>query len=80
MAGTRMRVRIDRKVWFNGTIKDWANNPPDVFKDMIRPDVKPEPHFKAILVTMADAVFTEHSIDIDVTITATGWTMKVSDK
>lgn len=76
----RVRVRVDRKVLFNGALKDWAEKPPEVFKDAIAINAKPEPHMKAILIVMADAVLAERSVNIDVTTTPKGFTMVVGDK
>jgi hypothetical protein len=77
----RIRVRIDGETIYNGTIKDWSTKPPDAFRDQIKPNANPSPWFKAILVTMADAVLRQQSMNIDVdTGNDLNWEMRVSAK
>ncbi len=77
----RIRVRIDGETLYSGTIKDWSAKPPDAFRDVIKPNANPAPWFKAILITMADAVLREQSINIDVsTNNNLNWEMRISTK
>jgi hypothetical protein len=80
MSGTRIRIRVNEEVIFNGTIKNWASKPPDVFRDAIKPEIKPEPYLKGVLVAMADAVQLERSCDIDVITGKDFWQMRVTEK
>jgi hypothetical protein len=76
----RVRVRVNTEVLFNGSLKDWEHKPPDLFKDAILPDSKPEPHLKACMIVMADAVMNEKSVNIDVFTFPNAWSMEVEDK
>ncbi len=78
--GTRVRIRVDGDVVFNGAVSDWATKPPDLFKDAILPGATPQPWLKCVAVAMADALMLEQPIDIDVTTCATGYTVTVKDK
>lgn len=77
---TRIRIRVDGRVMFNGSLKQWATKPPDLFKEAIKPDVKTDPWMRPAMVAMHEAVITETSIDIDVTTSSTGYILEVKDK
>ena len=78
-----VRICIDEEVLFDDDLNAWQATPPDQFRDMIKPDAKPEPWLKAIMVAMADAALTGDSVSIEAT---TGmdtpgvywWSMKVT--
>lgn len=72
-----IQVKIDGKIIYKGTPKDWANRPPDAFKDLIRPGYKPEPWMKSIMILMSDVVVGGGNLRIAVRTNPTGWTMEV---
>lgn len=76
----RVRVRVNSEVLFNGSLKEWENKPPDLFKDAILPDARPEAYLKACMIVMADAVMMEKSVNIDIFTFPNAWSMEVSDK
>ena len=80
MSGTRVRIRVDGEVLFNGAVKDWATTPPALFRDAIVPGATPQPWLKCVAVAMADALMLETPIDIDVTTNPKGYDMKIRDK
>jgi hypothetical protein len=77
----RVRIRLNTEVLLNGTLKDWANKPPDLFRDAILPGAKPEPWLIAAMVVTAEAVKSEKSINIDLfTWPKDAWSMEVTAK
>lgn len=75
----KLRIKIDRRVVFNGTVGEWISKPPDIFKDRIQPGARPEPHMKAIMVALADAVMTNQPMSIAVKTRDDGWSMEVTN-
>ena len=64
---THIRIVIDNEVLFDDNLKAWQASPPDQFRDMIKPDAKPEPWMKAIMIVMTDAAMTGDSVSIEAT-------------
>lgn len=77
MSTPRMKIRIDDEMVFRGTIGEWETRPPDRFRDAIKQGAAPQPWMKAILVTVADAVMMERSVNITVKTKYNGWWMDV---
>lgn len=75
---THMRICIDDTVVFDGELDEWKATPPDYFKDLITPDAKPEPWQMAIMLTMANAVVTAQSVNIEATTSEDKWLMEVT--
>ena len=75
---TRIRINLDEELLFDGDLDAWQATPPDQFKDMIKPDAKPEPWMKAIMIVMADAAMTGNSVGIDATTGESVWSMEVT--
>lgn len=75
---TVMRIVIDEKVLFDGDLEEWKATPPDAFKDMLTPGVKPEQWMKAIMIVMADAALTGQSVSIEAATAPDRWAMEVS--
>ena len=75
---THMRICIDDNVVFDDSLDVWQATPPDYFKDLIRPDAKPEPWLKAIMIVMADAAMTGQSVSIEATTGPSWWSMEVT--
>lgn len=73
-----LRVEIDGNVFFDGTVGEWTTKPPDLFRDQIKPGVKPETHLMAVMLELADAVQRNQPRSITVTTNGTGYTMEVS--
>jgi hypothetical protein len=72
------RIVINDHVLFDDDLGSWRDNPPDFAKDLIKPGVRPQPYFKAILIAMADAALADKSVEITVRVTDPGdWTMRV---
>lgn len=79
---SRIRIKIDGATLFEGNPGDWVDTPPDLFKDMIKPGARPEPWFKAIAMTLSDAVMLGQNVDIAVRTSTKrgntpGWAMEV---
>lgn len=74
---THIRIVIDKETLFDDKLDAWQAAPPDQFKDMVKPDAKPEPWMKAIMIVMADAAMTRDSVSIEAT-TGDPWSMEVT--
>lgn len=74
---THMRVRIDECVVFDDSLDMWQATSPDYFKDLIKPDARPEPWLKAIMIVMADAVLTGQDVSIEAVTGEGKWSMEV---
>jgi hypothetical protein len=75
---THVSITIDENVVFNGELDEWRATPPDYFRDLIRPDAKPEPWQMAIMMTMANAVMTGQSVNIEAATSKDKWAMEVT--
>lgn len=80
MSDVRVRIRINSEVVLNATLRDWELKPPDLFKDAILPGAKNEPWLMAAMITTAEAVKNEQSVNIDIVTTPKSWSMEVEDK
>lgn len=74
---THVRIRVGENVVFDDDLDAWQATPPDYFKDLIRPDAKPEPWLKAIMVVMADAAMTGQSVNIEADPGEDKWSIEV---
>jgi hypothetical protein len=75
---THMKVIIDGKTIMDDPLGDWQNKPPAMFADAIKPQAKPAPWMKNILVTMADAALIGQATRIQVDTSSRGrWSMHV---
>lgn len=74
---THVRITIDDKIEFDGSVSEWKRQPPDMFIDYIKPGAQPKPHMIAVATAMSDAVMRQRSTDIDATTDVDGWTVKV---
>lgn len=78
---TAIKVKIDNRIAFKGTLEEWVRRAPDEFKNAIVPNAKPQPWMKAILIAMADAVVTSTPSNITVRTrlqgVKRGWSMEV---
>lgn len=83
---THVKIVLDGKIEFDGSVTEWERKPPEMFKDLIRPQAKaPGPHLKAIMISMADAVREKRSTIIECTtgsddLNRDTWTLKVTYK
>lgn len=71
------RITIDGHCLFAGDINEWQNNPPSMFADLIRSDVRPEPSLKAVLIALTDAVLVNQDVDIDLRTGPDNWVLTV---
>lgn len=76
---TNVHICIDDTVVFTGELDEWKATPPDYFKDLIAPDAKPEPWQMAIMLTMANAVMTAQSVNIEAITGPSWWSMEVTN-
>lgn len=74
----RVHLTVDDEVVFDDTLDTWVFTPPDYFKNAIKPDAKPEPWLKAIMIVMADSAMTGKSVRIEAT-TGSTWSMHVQE-
>ena len=72
-----IEIRIDGKTEFMGEAKQYVSKPPDMFKDMLRPNATPAPWMKAIAVAFGEAVMSELNMKITVSTGITRWCMEV---
>lgn len=75
---SRVHLAVDGEVVFDDTLDEWKFTPPDYFRDAIKPDAKPEPWLKAIMIVMADAALTNSSVRIEAT-TGSTWSIRVQE-
>lgn len=61
---TKLKIKIDNRIAFNGTLGEWKSRPPTEFKDAVAQGAAPQPWMKAILIAAADAVMHEQSVSI----------------
>jgi hypothetical protein len=72
------RIVINDHVLFDDDLGSWRDNPPDFAKDLIKPGVRPQPYFKAVLIAMAEAALVDQSVVITVVAhDPYDWTMRV---
>jgi hypothetical protein len=72
------RITVNDHVLFDDDLGTWRENPPDFARELIKPGVRPQPYFKAVLIAMADAALVDHSVIIDVVVRdPSDWTMRV---
>jgi len=74
-----VRIVIDNEKVFDGELEQWQATPPDYFRDRIRPDAKPEPWLKAIMIVMADAALTNQSVSIEAITGPSWWSIEVTN-
>ena len=60
------RIVVNDHVLFDGDLGTWEANPPDFIKELIKPGIRPQPYFKAILIAMAENVLADRSVVITV--------------
>jgi len=77
---THARITINGKIEMDDNLGNWQARPPEFMKKMVEPSSKPEPHIKAVGITLADSLLTGHDVAIDVTTdeAAGTWSMTVS--
>lgn len=82
-AGPVVKIKIDNRIAFKGTLGEWEKRPPDEFKDAIYAGVKPAPWMMAILIAMSDAVTTGTARNITALTklkgVKRGWSVEVSE-
>lgn len=75
---THVRVTIDGTKMLDDNLGDWQARPPEFLKRLVQPASKPEPHLKAVGITMADALLTGQDVAIEVVTEDDGsWSMSV---
>jgi hypothetical protein len=74
------RIVVNDHVLFDGDLGTWEANPPDFIKELIKPGIRPQPYFKAILIAMAEATLVDRSVIITVVAhDPSDWTMRVKE-
>ena len=73
---TNVRIVVNDSVEFDGDPGEWQQQPPDLFKEVIKPDAKPRPWLAAIMAELTDAYMRQESVNIDVTYRSNRWEMK----
>lgn len=77
---TNVRIEINGTVEFNGDPGEWKDQPPDMFRDLIRPGVTPKPWLNHVALAMAEAVKADQDVTIEVEHRSNRWQMKVSQR
>lgn len=77
---SHVRIVINDTLEFDGEPHEWQTKPPDLFRDMIKPNTKPAPWMIAIATTMNDALMRDEPVDIIVTHRSNRWQMNVETK
>lgn len=76
-----IKIKIDNRIAFKGTLQEWIARPPDEFRNAIQPTAKPQPWLKAVMIALADAVTMNKAMNITVSTTLKGihrgWSMQV---
>lgn len=72
-----MLVTIDGKTVVDDKLGVWQRKPPRLIRDMVKPNAKPEPWMKSLLIVMAESALLEQSISVDIQTRPTGWTIVV---
>lgn len=76
-----IKIKIDNRIAFKGELGEWKERPPDEFSEAIKPGGRPQPHMKAVLIAMADAVMSQQDVSITVLTKLkgihSGWSMQV---
>lgn len=74
---SRVSVVIDGKCEFDGELGEWVSTPPDFVKDLIKPGAKPQPHMKAIMLALTDALMLQQTVSIEAKTWIDGWSITV---
>lgn len=78
-----IKIKIDNRIMFKGTLGEWIHRPPSEFEDAIKPGAKPEPWMKAIAIALSEAITTGREVNITVLTrlkgVRRGWSMEVVD-
>lgn len=76
-----MKIKVDNRIIFKGTLDEWVARPPSEFQDAIKPGAAPAPWMKSIAIALADAVTTNKQVSITVLThlksVKRGWSMEV---
>lgn len=75
---TQVRVVVDDAVLLDADLETWVAVAPDLFRDALDPNAKPQPWLKAIMIVMAEATMTNTGVSIEATTGPNGWEMKVT--
>lgn len=70
-------LRVNGYTEFDGELGEWVATPPDFIKDRLKPDTRMEPHIKAVMLTITDALLANVSVELDVHTWTGGWRMEV---
>jgi hypothetical protein len=70
-----MRIMVDGNVLMDGPPGDYLKKPPEFVAESIKKGAKTAPWMKALMVTMADAAIRQQDLTLEITTTATGWTL-----
>lgn len=76
---THARIVVDGTIMMDENLGNWQAQPPEFLKRLVDPNAKPEPHIKAMGITLADSLLMGRDVAIDIT-TDSGdgsWSMSV---
>jgi hypothetical protein len=74
---TQVRIVINDEVLLDAALDTWIQTAPELFKDALDPNAKPQPWLKAIMIVAAEATMTNTGVSIEATTGPDGWDLKV---
>lgn len=77
---TNIQITVNGTVEFDGDPGEWKDQPPDMFRDMLKPGTAYRPWLNHVALAMADAVKADQSVEIDVHHRSNRFTLKVQDR
>lgn len=77
---THVRITVNDVVEFDGDPGEWKDQPPDMFRDMLKPGAPLRPWLNHVAIAMSDAIKMDQSVDIDVQHRSKRWTLKVEER
>ena len=70
-------IIINGRKLLDDDLDEYRQTPPETFRNLIKPGRPPEPHMKAAMIALTDALLAQQPIHIDIETWEHGWTMNV---
>lgn len=77
---SNVRITINGTLEFDGDPGEYKSQPPELFRDMLKPGTTPKPWLNHVAIAMADAIKADADVEIDVDHRSNRWWMKVSQR
>lgn len=74
---SNLLLTVNDRVEFNGEAVEWQHKTPDMFRDVIKPDAKPQPWMMATMITLTQTLLADQSVEINVKHRSNRWSIKV---